>query len=169
MADAGDPTLSLTPLAVVVTTPAYSGLGPALTYVHDRPLEPGTLVRVPLGQRELLGLVWEAPGLSLEGLEPGQARAVLQVFDAIPPLNAAWRGLAGFAARYYQRSLGEVALAALPPQLRDLQVEQLARKLKRLAKAAGSPKTKDRQVKEAADTSALAEESASLGDATAGP
>ena len=141
MADAGDPNPSLTPLAVVVTTPAYSGLGPALTYVHERPLEPGTLVRVPLGQRELLGLVWEAPGLSLEGLEPGQARAVLQVFDAIPPLNAAWRGLASFAARYYQRSLGEVALAALPPQLRDLQAEQLARKLKRLAKAAaGSAK-----------------------------
>ncbi|MEO0003828.1 MAG: primosomal protein [Pseudomonadota bacterium] len=136
MTDAGDPTLSLTPLAVVVTTPAHSGLGPTLTYVHDRPLEPGTLVRVPLGQREVLGLVWEAPGLSLQGLEPGQARAVLQVFDAIPPLNAAWRGLASFAARYYQRSLGEVALAALPPQLRDLQAAQLARKLKRLAKAA---------------------------------
>ena len=111
MTDAGDLNLSLTPLAVVVTTPAYSGLGPALTYVHDRPLEPGTLVRVPLGKRELLGLVWEAPGLSLDGLEPGQARAVLQVFDAIPPLNAAWRGLASFAARYYQRSLGEVALS----------------------------------------------------------
>ena len=33
--------------------------------------------------------------------------------------------------RYYQRSLGEVALAALPPQLRDLQPEQLARRLRR--------------------------------------
>ncbi|WP_211296918.1 replication restart helicase PriA [Malikia spinosa] len=170
MADAGDLNLSLTPLAVVVTTPAYSGLGPALTYVHDRPLEPGTLVRVPLGKRELLGLVWEAPGLSLEGLEPGQARAVLQVFDAIPPLNAAWRGLASFAARYYQRSLGEVALAALPPQLRDLQAEQLARKLKRLAKAAaGNPKTQGRQVNQAADSEPQMPESLSVGDTKAGP
>ncbi len=170
MADAGDPNLSLTPLAVVVTTPAYSGLGPALTYVHERPLAPGTLVRVPLGQREVLGLVWEAPGLSLEGLEPGQARAVLQVFDAIPPLDAAWRGLASFAARYYQRSLGEVALAALPPQLRDLQAEQLARKLKRLAKvAADGPKTKGQQVNETADTAGLVAESESQADTTAGP
>ena len=129
MTDASDLNLSLTPLAVVVTTPAYSGLGPTLTYLHDRPLEPGTLVRVPLGKRELLGLVWEAPGLSLEGLEPGQARAVLQVFDAIPPLNAAWRGLASFAARYYQRSLGEIAMAGLPPALRSATPEQLGKRL----------------------------------------
>jgi primosomal protein N' (replication factor Y) len=36
-----------------------------------------------------------------------------------------------FAARYYQRSIGEIALAALPPQLRDLTTTQLARRLKR--------------------------------------
>ncbi|MDD2730289.1 primosomal protein N' [Malikia sp.] len=155
MTEPADSTGDLIPLAVVVTTPAYSGLGPALTYVHDRALEPGTLVRVPLGKRELLGLVWDAPGLSLEGLEPGQVRPVLQVLDAIPPLNANWRGLASFAARYYQRSLGEVALAALPPQLRDLQPEQLARKLKRLAKAAG--------------TEHLAPESVPMGEATTAP
>lgn len=168
MADAGDPNLSLTPLAVVVTTPAYSGLGPALTYVHERPLEPGTLVRVPLGQREVLGLVWEAPGLSLQGLEPGQARAVLQVFDAIPPLDAAWRGLASFAARYYQRSLGEVALAALPPQLRDLQAEQLARKLKRLAKAAAGS-TKGGHQPDAANSNAGAPAAESAADNSAPP
>jgi primosomal protein N' (replication factor Y) len=50
--------------------------------------------------------------------------------------------LTGFAARYYQRSLGEVALAALPPQLRELSAEQLARKLKRLDKLEkSSPRT----------------------------
>jgi primosomal protein N' (replication factor Y) len=43
-----------------------------------------------------------------------------------------WRELVDFAARYYQRSAGEVALAALPPQLRDLQQEQLQRRLKKL-------------------------------------
>ena len=106
-------------LPVLVHTPAHAALGPVLTYRSEQLLPAGTLVRVPLGQRELLGLVWEAPGLSLEGLEPGQARAVLQVFDAIPPLNAAWRGLASFAARYYQRSLGEVALAASPGACRS--------------------------------------------------
>ena len=53
--------------------------------------------------------------------------------DALAPLGDAWRDLVAFAARYYQRSLGEVALAALPPQLRDLSTAQLARRLKRKA------------------------------------
>ena len=45
----------------MVHTPAHSGLGEALTYSSDRVLAPGTLVRVPLGSRELLGVVWEPP------------------------------------------------------------------------------------------------------------
>jgi primosomal protein N' (replication factor Y) len=36
-----------------------------------------------------------------------------------------------FAAQYYQRAIGEVALAALPPQLRDMTPTQLARRLKK--------------------------------------
>ncbi|MCF8153447.1 MAG: primosomal protein N', partial [Rhodoferax sp.] len=51
--------------------------------------------------------------------------------EAVPPLNASWRSLVAFTAGYYQRSLGEVALAALPPQLRELTAVQLARRLKR--------------------------------------
>jgi primosomal protein N' (replication factor Y) len=48
-------------------------------------------------------------------------------FRTLPPLSANWRQLVTFAAGYYQRSLGEVALAALPPQLRELDAGQLAR------------------------------------------
>ena len=40
-----------------------------------------------------------------------------------------WRRLVGFAAHYYQRSVGEIAVTALPPQLRDMTPEQLARRL----------------------------------------
>ena len=54
----------------------------------------------------------------------------------IAPLGAAWRALLQFAASYYQRSIGEVAVAALPPQLREIDAEQLQRRLKRHAKAA---------------------------------
>ena len=49
---------------------------------------------------------------------------------------ASGSSLVGFAARYYQRALGEVALAALPPQLRDLDTTQLARRLQRKPAAA---------------------------------
>ena len=121
--------------AVVVATPAHSGMGDTLSYRSERALAPGTLVRVPLGAREVLGIVWRNDATPPEGLTEGQARDVAQVLDALPPLDAAWRELVGFAARYYQRALGEVALAALPPPLRDLDPTQLARRLKRPARA----------------------------------
>ncbi len=124
---------------VVVTTPAHSGLGPTLSYWSEQPLAPGTLVRVPLGSREVLGIVWSAADGAPSGLDPAQARPVAQALTELPPLNGRWRQLVGFTARYYQRSLGEVALSSLPPQLRDLQPVQLQRKLKRLGTPAPVP------------------------------
>ena len=47
-------------LPVLVNTPAHAALGPVLTYQSEQPLPAGTLVRVPLGQRETLGVVWDA-------------------------------------------------------------------------------------------------------------
>ena len=117
-------------LRIVVAAPAHSGIGGPLTYRSELPLAPGQLVRVPLGRREVLGVVWETLPDSGD-LAPEQARAVLGALEAVPPLNASWRSLVAFTAGYYQRSLGEVALAALPPQLRELTPVQLARRLKR--------------------------------------
>ena len=45
-------------VGVAVHTPAHSALGDLLSYTSAQPLVPGTLVRVPLGQREVLGVVW---------------------------------------------------------------------------------------------------------------
>jgi primosomal protein N' (replication factor Y) len=120
--------------SIVVATPAHSGVGASLTYRSELLLAPGTLVRVPLGAREVLGVVWDCPVAPPDGLTPAQTKDVAGVLDGLPPLNDRWRQLVQFAARYYQRSLGEVALAALPPQLRDLSNLQLARRLKRRAK-----------------------------------
>jgi len=66
-----------------------------------------------------------------------QERPVTSCLDTLAPMTGSWRQLVTFSANYYQRSLGEVALAGLPPQLRDLSVEQLARRLKRPAAAPG--------------------------------
>ena len=121
-----------TTVRVAVHTPSHSGVGDLLDYLSTRSLPPGTLVRVPLGQREVLGLVWDAEGASPP--PPGRSlRPVAAVLDGLAPLDAHWRRLVAFAARYYQRSLGEVALSALPPQLRDLSPVQLARRLRRSA------------------------------------
>ncbi len=121
--------------SIVVATPAHSGVGASLTYRSELSLAPGTLVRVPLGAREVLGVVWDCPTTPPEGLTEAQTKTVAGVLEGLPPLNDRWRQLVKFAAQYYQRSLGEVALAALPPQLRDLSQMQLSRRLKRRAKA----------------------------------
>ncbi|WP_404300701.1 primosomal protein N' [Alicycliphilus denitrificans] len=118
---------------VAVSTPAHSAVGDLLSYSCAEALAPGTLVRVPLGAREVLGVVWDAPAAPA-ALPPGMApRPVAGVLAGIAPLDAAWRRLVAFTARYYQRALGEVALAALPPQLRELNPEQLARRMRRPA------------------------------------
>ncbi|OOG43805.1 primosomal protein N' [Polaromonas sp. A23] len=125
-------------LSIVVATPAHSSVAGALTYASERPLLPGSLVRVPLGKREVLGVVWERLPDSGD-LLPTQARNVLGELEGLAPLSATWRRLVAFTASYYQRSLGEVALAALPPQLRELTTVQLARRLKRPAAIQSNP------------------------------
>ena len=119
-------------LSVLVQTPAHSGIGGPLTYLSEEALPLGTLVRVPLGQRELLGIVWDgAPEAASQGDAALRLRSITGVLQPLPVLNPAWQALIRFTARYYQRSEGEVALAALPPSLREISPEQLTRKLKR--------------------------------------
>ena len=75
-------------ISVMVHTPAHSGLGGALTYACDTVPPPGTLVRVPLGSRELLGVVWDNAPASDEVAEPMQLRAIASVLEGLTPLNA---------------------------------------------------------------------------------
>lgn len=121
---------------VVVPTPAHSTVGEPLSYRSELPLAPGTLLRVPLGRREVCGVAWDAPADEGNALPREQIKTILGPLDGLPPMSAAWRELVAFTAGYYQRSLGEVALAALPPQLRALDATQLARRLARGSKAA---------------------------------
>ena len=119
---------------VIVATPAHAGVGHTLSYRSEFSLAPGTLVRVPLGSREVLGVVWDCPAQAPEGLPEAKAKQVIGALDGLAPLNGQWLKLMRFASQYYQRGLGEVALAALPPQLRELDAAQLARRLKKRAR-----------------------------------
>ncbi|MFO1285360.1 MAG: primosomal protein N' [Rubrivivax sp.] len=136
-------------VTVAVEAPRHVALGDStglLDYTCERALAPGTLVRVPLGRREVAGVVWDSSAAAASAAAAGQApgeplpdttlRPVKAVLDAMPPLSATWRGLIDFAAGYYQRSIGELALAVLPPELRRIDDTQLARRLKRLARLA---------------------------------
>ena len=145
-------TVGSTTVRVAVDTPQHSGLNGLLDYASEQALASGTLVRVPLGKREMLGVVW--PGD--EGMGTDVAlRPLTAVFDALPPLGADWCRLLDFAAGYYQRSVGELASAVLPPQLRELSPEQLAARLRKLdrkpAKAAATEPVKPALAPEQAD------------------
>ncbi len=122
-------------MSVVLPTPAHGRLPEVLSYCHSAALPLGTLVRVPLGARELLGVVWAA-GEAGEGVNEPELSArkpITSVLD-VPPLGKAWVDLIRFAAGYYQRFAGELAMAALPPQLRDLNEAQFARLIKKREK-----------------------------------
>ena len=133
-------------LAVLVDTPRHAALGSALDYLGEHALPPGTLVRVPLGRRETWGVVWDsaeapedlptdtAPDGRGEGATGPVLRPLRDVLEALPPLRTAWRRLVDFAAAYYQRSAGEVAAAAVPPELRTLDGVALGRRLAKIAR-----------------------------------
>jgi primosomal protein N' (replication factor Y) len=126
-------------LCVLVQTPAHAALGSVLSYQSQRLLPPGTLVRVPLGRRETLGVVWDANAAQATGeIDPGKIKSIAGVLEGIGPLSTAWQQLLTFTAQYYQRSIGEVALAALPPQLRELSPAQVQRRLNRSSAAAAT-------------------------------
>ena len=122
-------------LDVAVSAPAHSQVGGLLTYVTELPASVGQLVRVPFGNREVLGVVWGVHTTAPQTMSTHTLRQVIAVLEAVAPLSAHWLQLVQFTAHYYQRSLGEVAMAALPPQLRDLTPVQLARRFKKQATA----------------------------------
>ena len=127
-------------LGVVVDAPRHAGMAQVLDYLGPD-LPAGTLVRVPLGKRTVTGIVWRdgatelASGLGDGGAPARALRPIHEAWTALAPLPASWRQLVTFAAHYYHRSLGEMALMALPAELRQLDAVQLARRLKRLDKA----------------------------------
>ena len=122
---------------VAVDTPQHSGLVGALDYLSERALSPGTLLRVPLGKRQMLGIVWRGAGQAAGGEHA--LRPVGDVFDGLPPMAPAWLALVDFAASYYQRGVGELALAVLPPELRKLDAAGLALRLARLLRKWDAP------------------------------
>lgn len=125
---------------VVVHTPTHSALSPTLLYRSEHELSLGSLVRVPLGKRILLGIVWAhgpvADSDLPDDLTPEKIQAIDSVLSGIAPLPASWRALIEFTARYYQRSIGEVAIQALPSLFKSTTPVQLERRLRQCGKRA---------------------------------
>ena len=92
---------------------------------------PGQLALVPLGRREVIGLIVAVSEHS--DVPESKLRDVIALRTQIPPLSGQWLALCRFAAGYYQRPLGEVALPCLPKKLREPKALPLERALKKLA------------------------------------
>ena len=104
-------------LRVALDTPAAAGTSDGLfDYLWLAGAEVGRLAIVPFGRQTLVGLIVEIAAAS--DTEAARLRAPLAIVDGIAPLSADWIALNRFAARYYHRSLGEVALPSLPATLR---------------------------------------------------
>jgi primosomal protein N' (replication factor Y) len=94
----------------------------------------GQLAMVSFGRREVVGLIVEVKHET--DVPADKLKDALAVRSQLAPLTPAWLALAAFAADYYQRPLGEVALPGLPKNLRVLTTVNLDRALKKLDKHA---------------------------------
>lgn len=96
-------------------------------------LEPGAWVLVPWGRGRRIGLIAELVHDTPVALE--RIRPLIGPVEGAPRLPASWLTLVRFAASYYHRSFGEVALPAVPKLLRAVPG----------ARARGSPFERARQ------------------------
>jgi primosomal protein N' (replication factor Y) len=94
--------------------------------------EVGQLALVSFGRREAVGLIVAIKHGTDVPLE--KLKDALAVRSQLSPLSGQWLALARFAADYYQRPLGEVAMPGLPKNLRLSTTVALDRALKKLAK-----------------------------------
>jgi primosomal protein N' (replication factor Y) len=83
-------------------------------------LEPavGALVVVPFGRTRKVGVVVARPATS--EVDMARLREVEAVVEDVPPLDPAHLEILEFCASYYQRGLGVVIAASLPPRLRQV-------------------------------------------------
>ena len=109
----------------------------------------GARVRVPFGRRRLIGMVLAVADGS--EVPAGRLKAILEVLDATPALDAAALALLGWAAQYYHHPPGQVLASALPKALRlgapatPTEERWLVTQAGAAALAAGEPRRAPRQ------------------------
>ena len=96
----------------------------------------GMLVVVPFGRREEAGLIVDIKEES--EIDENKLKDVVSVISEIPPLRTDWIDLCRFAAGYYQRPLGEVALPSIPKNIRANKKLALKRAVKALVQVPGN-------------------------------
>jgi len=94
--------------------------------------EVGQLALVNFGRREAVGVIVAVKHET--DVPEDKLKDALAVRSQLAPLSDQWLALARFAASYYHRPLGEVAMPGLPKNLRLSTTVALDRALKKMAK-----------------------------------
>jgi primosomal protein N' (replication factor Y) len=121
-------------LRIALDTPLNSVFDYGWPHEEGSMPEVGQLALVSFGRREAVGLIVEIAHET--DVPPDKLKNAIAVRSQLSPLSAQWLALAGFAADYYQRPLGEVALPGVPKNLRVSTTVALERALKKMAKLA---------------------------------
>lgn len=104
----------------------------------------GQIALVPFGRGGREAMAGLIVAISRETSVPlDKIKDVIEVRAQCPALSPEWIELCRFAADYYQRPLGEVAIPALPKNLRVPKATSLNNNLKKLAKLAQTAPTSD--------------------------
>jgi primosomal protein N' (replication factor Y) len=93
----------------------------------------GQFALVPFGRREVVGLIVDIKQHS--DVDDAKLRQAMALRHQLAPVTEEWIALCRFAAEYYQRPIGEVALPCLPKHLRSAKTVALDRAIKKLAQA----------------------------------
>ena len=91
---------------------------------------PGQFALLNFGRREMVGLIVGVKDSS--DVPRDKLKSVIAVREQLLPVSAQWIALCQFAADYYQRPLGEVALPAIPKNCRASKTTALDKALKKL-------------------------------------
>jgi len=100
-------------ISVAIDTPMAGSL--SYSWVGEKP-SPGDWVLAPFGNKTVLGLVISDPPQSLAA---EKIKSIHGPVAGFPTADPAWVAFIGFAARYYRRPFGAVAVGLLPKWLRD--------------------------------------------------
>jgi primosomal protein N' (replication factor Y) (superfamily II helicase) len=100
-------------ISVAIDTPMAGSL--SYSWVGEKP-SPGDWVLAPFGNKTVLGLVISDPP---QAIAAAKIKAIHGKIPGFPAADAAWIEFMAFAARYYRRPFGAVAVGMLPKWLRE--------------------------------------------------
>jgi len=98
-------------------------------WTGTEPPQIGQLALVTFGRREMVGLIVDVKSESI--VLRDKLKPVIAIRHQLPAVTSEWIALCRFAADYYQRSLGEVALPSIPKNCRTSKTTALDKALKK--------------------------------------